>query len=385
MKATYRTIQDGQVYEAGEVIPYMGSIVCTKIRSGGRVMEYTFLSEDFIYLPKYDSLESGSKAYATDTDATYIYDASTKSWITREESFNKGVTDISITGKTVTITKGDGSTSTQTTQDTTYEVVNKSANGLAPKLPDETSTTKYLRQDGTWAVPPNQTYNKATQSSDGLMAKEDKTKLDGIEEDAQKNVAAYSNVDVDHGSKGTAGAINMQDTLSLLSGDNVKVEVVVDSGGGGDGNSIKFSAKDTTYNDATQSSHGLMTATDKTKLDGLPTGTELENTYADKSSYLKKTDATLTYVSKTSLSTELAFYAKKSDITNMYVYKGSVADASKLPTTGQQVGWVYNIESASVYGGAGMNVAWNGTAWDPLGGIFTITAITNEELDEICV
>ena len=103
------------------------------------------------------------------------------------------------------------------------------------------------------------------------------------------------------------------------------------SSGGGDGNSIKFSAKDTTYNDATQSSHGLMTATDKTKLDGLPTGTELENTYADKSSYLKKTDATLTYVSKTGLSTELAHYAKKTDITNMYVYKGSVADASKLP------------------------------------------------------
>ena len=87
MKATYRTIQDGQVYEAGEVIPYMGSIVCTKIRSGGRVREYTFLSEDFIYLPKYDSLESGSKAYATDTDATYIYDVSTKSWLTRGELF----------------------------------------------------------------------------------------------------------------------------------------------------------------------------------------------------------------------------------------------------------------------------------------------------------
>lgn len=349
-------------------------------------------------------------------------------WAKVKALFNKGVTDISINGKTVTITKGDGSTSTQITKDTEYSVfggatnsadgsnglvpapksgkqdsflkgdgtwgtpentkynvVSKTAAGLAPQLPNETSTTKYLRQDGTWAVPPNQTYNKATHSSDGLMAKEDKTKLDGVEEGAQKNVAAYSNIDVDHGSKGTAGAINIQDTLSLLSGENIKVEVVVDSSGGGDGNSIKFSAKDTTYKDATQSSHGLMTASDKTKLDGLPTGTELENTYADKNSYLKKTDATLTYVSKTSLSTELANYAKKKDITNMYVYKGSVADASKLPTTGQQVGWVYNIESASVYGGAGMNVAWDGTKWDPLGEIFTITSITNEELDTICV
>lgn len=343
--------------------------------------------------------------------------------------FNKGVTDISINGKTVTITKGDGSTSTQTTKDTEYSVfrgatnsadgsdglvpapksgkqdsflkgdgtwgtpentkynvVSKTAAGLAPQLPNETSTTKYLRQDGTWAVPPNQTYNKATHSSDGLMAKEDKTKLDGIEEGAQKNVAAYSNVDVDHCSNGTTGAINIQDTLSLLSGENIKVEVVADSSGGGDGNSIKFSATDTTYNDATQSEHGLMTASDKTKLDGLPSMTELESNFLRKttasSTFLSKADASSTYLTQTAANNT---YAKKSDITNMYVYKGSVADASKLPKTGQQVGWVYNIESASVYGGAGMNVAWDGTKWDPLGEIFTITSITNEELDEICV
>lgn len=348
-----------------------------------------------------------------------------KLWAKVKAVFNKGVTDISIIGKTVTITKGDGSKSTQTTQDTEYSVfrgatnsadgsnglvpapksgkqdsflkgdgtwgtpentkynvVSKTAAGLAPQLPNETSTTKYLRQDGTWAVPPNQTYNKATHSSDGLMAKEDKTKLDGIEEGAQKNEASYGLVSVNDGLP--IGAIEPGDTLSIKSGENVTIEIVSD-GGDGDGNSIKFSAKDTTYNDATQSEHGLMTAPDKTKLDGLPTGTELENTYADKSSYLKKTDAVLTYVSKTGLSTELAYYAKKSDITNMYVYKCSVADASKLPTTGQQVGWTYNIETASQYGGAGMNVAWDGTKWDPLGEIFTITAITNEELDEICV
>lgn len=340
--------------------------------------------------------------------------------------FNKGVTDISINGKTVTITKGDGSTSTQTTKDTEYSVfrgatnsadgsdglvpapksgkqdsflkgdgtwgtpentkynvVSKTAAGLAPQLPNETSTTKYLRQDGTWAVPPNQTYNKATQSSDGLMAKEDKTKLDGIEEGAQKNEVSYGSVSVDDGLP--MGAVQPNDTLSIKSGDNVTVEVVSD-GGGGDGNSLKISAKDTTYNDATQSEHGLMTASDKTKLDGLPSMAELNSNFLRKetaySTFLSKADASSTYLTQTDANNT---YAKKSDITNMYVYKGSVADASKLPTTGQQVGWVYNIETASQYGGAGMNVAWDGTKWDPLGGIFTITAITNEELDEICV
>lgn len=78
-------------------------------------------------------------------------------------------------------------------------------------------------------------------------------------------------------------------------------------------------------------------------------------------------------------------YARKSELVGMYKYKGSVADASKLPTTGQTTGDVYNIEAASAYGGAGMNVAWNGSAWDPLGEIFTITSITNAQIDTICV
>ena len=69
----------------------------------------------------------------------------------------------------------------------------------------------------------------------------------------------------------------------------------------------------------------------------------------------------------------------------MYKYKGSVASVSALPTTGQRTGDVYNIETASIYGGAGMNVAWDGTKWDPLGEIFSITSITNARIDAICV
>lgn len=72
-----------------------------------------------------------------------------------------------------------------------------------------------------------------------------------------------------------------------------------------------------------------------------------------------------------------------SAVTGMYKYKGSVATASLLPASGQTIGDVYNIESSSVYGGPGMNVAWNGSVWDPLGEIFTITSITNGEIDTI--
>ena len=76
-------------------------------------------------------------------------------------------------------------------------------------------------------------------------------------------------------------------------------------------------------------------------------------------------------------------YAKKTDIAGTYKYKGSVASEANLPSTGQSVGDVYNIESASTYGAAGANVAWNGTAWDSLGEIFNIDSITNAEIDTI--
>lgn len=47
-------------------------------------------------------------------------------------------------------------------------------------------------------------------------------------------------------------------------------------------------------------------------------------------------------------------------------YKGTVASADLLPLN-PSVGDMYNIESKSIYGEAGMNVAWNGVTWDPMG------------------
>lgn len=47
-------------------------------------------------------------------------------------------------------------------------------------------------------------------------------------------------------------------------------------------------------------------------------------------------------------------------------YRGTVATADLLPLN-PDVGDMYNIESKSIYGEAGMNVAWNGVAWDTMG------------------
>lgn len=92
---------------------------------------------------------------------------------------------------------------------------------------------------------------------------------------------------------------------------------------------------------------------------------------------LSTNDYTTAEKSKLAAFGDASTYALKSDITNMYKYKGSVATISLLPSTGQTVGDVYNVESN------GMNYAWNGTEWDALGEIFTITSISNSDIDTI--
>lgn len=209
--------------------------------------------------------------------------------------FNKSITNLSASGRTITYTKGDGTTGTVTTQDTNtiygdFKGATSAATGTRGLVPAPASGKQgaILSGAGEWQVP---TFSSSK-------------KEHGI--DINLNIAG-----VDY----CAGI------------------------GTADGASV-----------------GLMPPDLFTKLLELPSNDTLGNTYA-----------------------------KKSEITNMYKYRGSVASSDKLPTTGQRVGDVYNIEAASKYGGAGMNVAWNGTAWDPLGEIFTIPTITNAQIDAICV
>lgn len=62
--------------------------------------------------------------------------------------------------------------------------------------------------------------------------------------------------------------------------------------------------------------------------------------------------------------------AEQLGLTAVYQYKGSVATYADLPTKGQKVGDVWNVETADPDHGikAGDNVAWDGAQWDILGG-----------------
>ena len=82
---------------------------------------------------------------------------------------------LSVSGKTITYTKGNGTTGTITTQDTTYSDMKGATSsaagthGLVP-APASGKQTSFLRGDGTWVVPTNTTYSAfkgATSSAAG--------------------------------------------------------------------------------------------------------------------------------------------------------------------------------------------------------------------------
>lgn len=88
----------------------------------------------------------------------------------------------------------------------------------------------------------NTTYNAATTSAAGLMSATDKSKLDGIATGANK----YS---LPTASSSTLGGVKVGTNLSISNG--------------------VLSATDTKYDTATTSAAGLMSAADKSKLDGM--------------------------------------------------------------------------------------------------------------------
>lgn len=82
------------------------------------------------------------------------------------------VKSVTASGRTVTVTKGNGTTSTFTTQDTTYSVATQSADGLMSSA--DKKKLDGLSGDYASAI------GLATSSKDGLMPKADKAKLDAI-------------------------------------------------------------------------------------------------------------------------------------------------------------------------------------------------------------
>lgn len=92
------------------------------------------------------------------------------------------------------------------------------------------------------------------------------TKLNGIAAGAEVNQNAFSNVKV---GTTTVAADAKTDTLELVAGSNVTITPDATN------DKVTIAATNTTYDDATTTTHGLMTAADKVKLNGIATGAEV--------------------------------------------------------------------------------------------------------------
>lgn len=111
-------------------------------------------------------------------------------------------------------------------------------------------------------------------------------------------------------------------------------------------------AQDTTYADATTSTHGLMSAADKTKLDGVATGAQ-----ANKIESVKVNGTALTPDSSKAVNVDLSAYAKSADVTKEIasavsgVTQIDYSVVEVLPSTGKK-GVIYLVANS----GSGNNI-----------------------------
>lgn len=94
----------------------------------------------------------------------------------------------------------------------------------------------------------------------------EKDKLAGIAVGAETNQNAYSIIDIDGE---TIQAALPQDTIFLISGDNITLSK--------EDNKIRIAGKDTTYTLASSAVNGLLSSSDKVKIDNLSTTFLLQN------------------------------------------------------------------------------------------------------------
>lgn len=94
--------------------------------------------------------------YYKDTNTTYSFSnlQFQQTSGTNLMTYNSQAARTVLAGSNITFTHSNN-VLTIAAKDTTYSTVSKTAAGLCPALPNETTTTKYLRQDGTWVTPPN--------------------------------------------------------------------------------------------------------------------------------------------------------------------------------------------------------------------------------------
>lgn len=230
---------------------------------------------------------------------------------------------------------------------------------------------------------PQTIYNLATSKSDGLMSAIQYVKLEGISEGATNTTASGTNgkivingqeVNVYVHPTHTALTSGLYKITTNTQG-HVTAGIAVTKS---DITALGIPGQDTTYTPATASTDGLMTSAQFTKLGGIAANAQVN--------VLEKVSVNGTALPITSkgVNIDLSPYAKKTDIASAVNYKGSVDTYADLPTDAVN-GDMYNVVAKDEAHGidAGTNVIWNGTSWDPMAPMVTISAIPTSEIDKL--
>lgn len=230
---------------------------------------------------------------------------------------------------------------------------------------------------------PAASFDNANANQDGLLSKEDFVKLSTIAEGATKTEESATNGNIKiNGSEVTvytpptytAYSAGLYKITTNTNGAVTLASAVTKS----DLVALGLPASDTTYSPVTTSANGLMISSDKTKLDGVAVGAQV-NVIESVS-----VNGSALSVNSKGVNIDLSGYALKSDITTVMNYKGSVDNYSDLPSS-PALGDVYNVVNADTTHDieAGSNVAWNGTSWDKLGGTIEMSAIPTASIEAL--
>ena len=152
-----------------------GTVLAAPASANG-VATFRTLTKSDVGLGSVDNTADSAKSVKYATSAGSATKATND---TKDQAITSYIRGLSVSGRTITFTKGDGTTGTITTQDTnttygTFKGATTSEAGSTGLViaPVAGNANRYLRSDGTWAVPPdtNTTYGvfaKATADAAG--------------------------------------------------------------------------------------------------------------------------------------------------------------------------------------------------------------------------
>lgn len=311
-----------------------------------------------------------------------------------KDAKDDSITDLSVSGTTITYTKGDGTTGTITTQDTNDDANVKQTNA--------TGSTEYpillKNGTGTGEITSGVLFDDGVtiQPSTGtITASKFKGDLEGNANTATKATTADSAASATKALQDANGD-PIIDTYALkanaITGLSVSGTTITYTKG--DNVTGTITTQDTTYSNATPTVAGLMSAADKQKLDTVTEGAKpitIETSVLEHSENPVQSKAIFNelknksdvghihddrYYTETEIDSMLAEYALKEDMASAVEWKGTVAKVSALPT-GAEKGDMWHVEEKSA------EYVWNGSAWEEVGSIVDLSNYyTKIEVDE---